>query len=260
MGTLDLTHDDGWWSARIAELIGADRPEVGARTPDHVFRGVNRPVRFYCSDGHYYVVKGPLQLRHLIAEHVTGRLGALLRAPVAPVVHVEVTAAVTGKGSMANHLKPGILHGSKFIEGCQDSRYCNNPQEPENVLRYARLAVLYGLVDASDIQFLFKVRNPRHVYSIDHDQFLPGGHDWSLESLQIALQQDCRVDQMILNHVTISDAVLKGAISRLSTIDDNRIAQVVGTVPIHWGITQEERIGLGQFLAARRNQLLERYT
>src|SRR5258705_3658080 len=99
---------------------------VQAHTYLHRWTTSSQPVKLKCSDGQTYVVKGgqsgnPAASRMMIADHVTGRLGALLGAPVPPVVFVDVPAELVAAESEMAHLTPGISHGSRFVDGVSEA-------------------------------------------------------------------------------------------------------------------------------------------
>ncbi|MGC8541997.1 MAG: hypothetical protein ACP5QA_15410, partial [Phycisphaerae bacterium] len=154
------------------------------------------------------------------------------------------------------HIPVGVCHGSRFLKGVSENRepfrYLN---VPENRIRFARLAILYGWAFvASDHQFLYRKEPPNLVFSHDHGHFFPGGPNWSVESLTKA--SAARPDSTILEKCDFTEAEINEALDSLRVVEASHIAHAVAQPPDTWGLSLDDRIALACYLDARREQLL----
>lgn len=106
------------WSERIS--LAQQRPPapVVARTPLKRVGGYSQAAVIDCDDGRRYVVKGSHVGRPLIADHVVGRLGQMIRAPVPEVGLVDVPVDLIDASFSVMHFGAGIGHGSLFVADC----------------------------------------------------------------------------------------------------------------------------------------------
>jgi hypothetical protein len=227
---------------------------------------VSAPVDLRCDDGRTYVVKArqanrPEVARMMIADHVVGRAGRLLGAPVPDVAFIDVPAElVMAQAELAN-LIPGIAHGSRFIDNTSERDVLSHVAEPDNRTRFALLAVLYGWAHAADHQFIYEKTPPHRVYSHDHGHFFPpgpqGAPHWSSASL--ASHHNADLDMALVQGCTLTLEEIDVAIARLRNIVPADIQAVVAGVPADWDITDVERAALIEFLTSRRDALTEHY-
>src|SRR5688500_14235769 len=87
------THTE-WWREAIVAAATSTQPVIEVRTPLKHTGGNSRPALVIGSDGRKYIIKG-LQAgrsmgRRLFADHLVGRLGAIVGAPVAEVAIVSL--------------------------------------------------------------------------------------------------------------------------------------------------------------------------
>src|SRR5262249_28807405 len=159
----------------------------------------------------------PEVARMMIADHVVGRAGRLLGAPVPDVAFIEVPAElIMAQAEMAN-LIPGIAHGSRFIDNTTDRDVLSHVAEPDNRPRFALLAVSYGWAHAADHQFIYEKTSPHRVYSHDHGHFFPpgpqGAPHWSSASL--ASHHNADLDMALVQGCTLTLEEIDVAIARL---------------------------------------------
>jgi hypothetical protein len=194
----------------------------------------------------------------IITDHLVGRVGELLEAPVGHVALVNVPAElIAGQGSQLAHVAPGVSHGSKWIPGCTDREGVAHTQLPENRVRFARLAVLYGLFGANDHQFIYRLATPHLVHSVDHGHFFPGGPDWTLEKLSNA--SDPEADNSVVSGCGISSEELVVASESLSSLHEEAIIDIVASPPTEWVLSLDERSGLMKYIVGRRDALSNLY-
>jgi hypothetical protein len=242
------------WRERILEGVKRSPFPVVARTPLKRVGGYSQAAVIDCDNGRRYVVKGQQVGRALVADHIVGRLGQLIAAPVAEVDLVTVSTELIDGSFSVQHFKPGIGHGSAFARGYYDGWGIEHIAEEENQERFALLAVLFGWVLADDQQFLYRTTPPHLVLSVDHGHFFAGGPDWTIGTLATAPASV--PDNWIISFAAVSSAAIRTAIMRLHSVTDAQIAEVVAAPPDSWGIDMEERVALAQYLAQRRTHLL----
>jgi len=152
------------------------------------------------------------------------------------------------------HVAAGLAHGTHWVSGCTEAEGIQYTALPENRLRFASLAVLYGWVSAGNEQFLYKTTPPNLVISVDHGHFFPNGPDWTTASLAGAPPP--QLNRLIAEACAFTQAELAAPIARLRTIGDTHIAAIVGRPPSAWNVAREDRVALADYLATRRDLLL----
>lgn len=239
-------------------LNGAAPPmSVDAETFLQAWGTWSRPVAVRCSDGNIYVVKGlqptrPEMGRALVAEHVVGRLGRTLGAPIPHVVLVNIPAQLIAIEPSIAHLSPGLAHGSLLVANCSDRLGIVPPTTDRNRRAYATLAVLYGWAQANDHQLVSRLDAAGDFFSVDHGLFFPGAPNWDTSSLASAPPPS--LDGQFMPHVLRAD--LASVLERLRTISDEVVAEFVAGPPAAWGVTEDERVALADYLSRRRDTLI----
>lgn len=242
------------WQRLINEAM-ARRPElISALTPLKRVGGYSQAAVIMCNDGRRYIVKGQQVGRSLVAEQVVGYLGRVLRAAVAEVAFVDVSAELVDGSLSVMHFEAGVGHGSLFVDGCYDGWGIEHVGEEENRERFAGLAILYGWTQADDHQLLYRKSPPHLVFSVDHGHFFAGGPEWTAETLDAA--PAARPDDWIAVSATLGADTLRAAVARLARVADADIAYAVALPLDSWGLSLDERIALARYLARRRNELL----
>lgn len=213
-----------------------------------------RPVLLGCSDGRLYVVKGRHKGRVPINDHIVGRLGGLISAPVTEIALVDVPQELISLEPNMKHMTAGVSHGSLWIPDCTDRMGFDYAGLPENRQRFPLLAILYSWAGVwSDHQFIYKKAPPHIVYSVDHGHFFPQGPNWSLPALANA---PTAVVDPVFNACGFSQAELFEAARKLESVNQGEIAGIVAGVPDDWGISNDETTGMTEYLSRRRKELL----
>lgn len=231
-----------------AETFGGDWPEMSSR-----------PVLLSCDDGRDYVVKGRHGGRIPVNDQVIGRLGRAMGAPVARVTLVDVPAELIEMQPEMRHMQPGLAHGSEIIGSVSESYVIEHVAARVNRGRFARLAVLWGLVDVFDRQYLYTEADPPVLYSADHGHAFPRGPDWTRRSL-LDHRAPADLDHEIEAACDFTSAEIRAAAAALRGIDDARIADIVAAPPDGWGFDMPDRLALAQFLSRRRREMLTALT
>jgi len=262
VGTADKKIENDIWRDRICKVVPISKRPVIAMTPlgKPEKDSWSKPVIFHCSDGEDYYVKAKVvgravdTLQAMISDHVVANLGKILGAPVATPRLVEVTKEIITKYPDAEHMVPGVAHGTLAISRCSERE--NIKHIDANRDRFALLAALFGWVHAGDHQFIYKNAPPHLVFSVDHGHFFPGG----VNRTSLKFEENCNpeIDLHLSQQVKFNDEEIKKAISNLESITDSDIAQAVSSLPDDW-ITMDERIEMADYLAKRRDAMITKY-
>lgn len=136
------------------------------------------------------VINNPQGGRVLVTDHVIGRVGSLIDAPVCEVVIVRISPELAGfEYAPGRHLEPGLAHASRHIEGVLEIRGLVHREEDDNRGRHAGIFVLYDWCWGSDDQWLYSETNGRMIFSHDRGHYLFDGPNWSIASLVAAVDQ-----------------------------------------------------------------------
>jgi hypothetical protein len=146
------------------------------------------------------------------------------------------------------HTWTNIFHGSCWIPDCQESEEINLHDLPENRSRFARLAILYGWLQAKDRQFLYRKLNPKLVYSHDHGTFFPS----DLENPPALF----RIDSRIKKRCNLTPDEIGEVKAALGVVSDEVIASAVAAPPEQWNFSSEDRVAMAVYLARARNHIL----
>lgn len=228
---------------------------VRATTFRKAWASASRPVLVVCDDLQEYVIKGSQAGRMIFNDHVTAWLGSALGAPVGKPRFVDVPAELIALEPQMAHLAAGVAHGTVWVPDYTEAESVQHADAPDNRVRFAALAVLYGWMQAGNHQFIYKKTPPNLVVSVDHGHFLPGGPDWTLASLAGAPPP--QVDEVLEAACHFVPAELEGPGRALRSLSDARIAAIVGRPPPTWNVTEGERIALAAYLADRRDRLVD---
>jgi hypothetical protein len=250
-----MSEQEDPWPRLVHEAAGgsADEVTVTAQTFLRRWATASNPVLVGCDDGHDYVVKGRQAGRMLVNDHVVARLGGMLAAPVGHVALVDVPQGLVDAEPQMAHMPAGLSHGCRWIPNCSERESILHTDLAENRSRFARLAVLYGWVRASDHQFIYENATPHLVHSVDHGHHFPSGPDWTVESL--ANEGSPVVDAALQAACGFTNEEIEEARALLDEVDDLAVARIVCGPPDEWGLSLEERVGLGRYLGQRRDEL-----
>lgn len=217
-----------------------------------------------CDDGALYSVKFRNNPhgdgRSLFTEQVVGLLGKLIGAPVPDVRPVSVTAELLAAVQIdigGGAVEAGLHHGSCWADGFSDRLdFLRYPDR--NRVEFAALRLLYSwLLCTGDHQVIYRNSEPHDVLSVDHGLFLPGSHNWSLQTLRghrDVLQLDPMFDTL-----NLADDEHQPALDRLALVSCEAIADVAAAPPAEWGISQEERVGFADYVSRRKMELIAHF-
>lgn len=217
-----------------------------------------RPVLARGIDKYEYVVKGRQAGRQIIVDQVVARLGWAMGAPVGKPQIVEISQELIESSPEFSFLAPGKAHATHYIPGCFDDRDTIKYKDHSgNRERFSLLSVLYGWTYSKDEQFIYQKAHPCLVYSVDHGRFLPGGYDWTAETLRSGAE--AKVHSKLVSNCGLTSRDIKYALDALEAVKEEEIIEAVASPPNEWGITIEERMIMIEFFIQRRQSLLESF-
>jgi hypothetical protein len=247
-----------FWRSAIDDATSQLPAPITAMTYLSSWNTLARPSLFACNDDALFVVKGRENGRALMNEYMVGVLGFAMGAPVPESQRVYVPSDLISMEPAIRHMEHGVAYGSAYIANTIDKGAgIHYAGIHENRSRFAALAMLFGLVWAQDVQFIYNKYKPKIVYSIDHSEFFPGWLDnWSLKSLATADPPEpnkrIRLEVGLRGHETMA------AIRQLAQISNSAIALAVAGCHDDWGVSDEDRLGRAEFIASRRDMLCQR--
>ena len=242
------------WDALITESQAFPPRVVRAHTFVKDWQTASRPALVSCDDGAEWVIKGKQSGKQAVTDQILGTLGRQLNCPIPEVAQVDLPAALISAQPELSHFAPGLAHGSRYQAAYSERLGLDHAAE--NAEAFAMLAGFYGWGMAQDQQFLYGITHPHAVLSVDHGHFVGGG-SWSAESLRQA-SAAAELDPQIVAHSPPSAAHMLILLDRLRAVSDRDIARAVSLPGLDWEITMEERRGLADLLARRRDSLVTR--
>jgi len=189
-----------------------------------------------------------------------GLFGVLIGAPVAEVRLVKVTsdllAALNIVFNGGESATAGVHHGSRWADGHSDRAEVRHVDE--NRQAFAALRILYSwLFCSGDHQFIYRNAEPHNVLSVDHSAFLPDGNQWSAQRLRE--RQDQVEFDPFFDSLTLKDDEAADTLDHLVGLQRVDMARVIATPPDEWGISEEDRVALAEYVDARRRKILEHF-
>jgi hypothetical protein len=236
----------------IQAFAAGNRVFVSAETMLGLLPGASGSVKLMCGGSQIYVAKGTRNKLGLVAEHIVARLGQLLEAPVGEVALLTVPTALQSHPAIAA-MGAGPAHAIPWIDDITDKGQIAQVDVPENRSRFARLCALYSLAGAGDHQLFYSTKSPQLVYSLDHGHFFPGGPNWTPATLAAAPLAS--IDPWFVG-ANLTNVELAEARSRLESITDTDVANIISGPPPEWTFTQDQRSALDTYIRTRRDRLL----
>ena len=213
-------------------------------------------------DGKQWWVK-PLNNQQLgkviVTEHVVGRVGSLIDAPVCEVAVVELPDEISGwEFRPGAHVEAGLAHGSAAIHPVSEDRSLVHRDRNDNQRRHAGIFAVYDWCWGGDPQWLYSETNDLMIYSHDHGWYFPEeGNDWSEATLTARADEE-RVLSWPTDGLDSAEVNrLAGALDAVARAD---LVEILSQVPLSWPATTIELEALGWFLERRAPQVARRLT
>lgn len=193
----------------------------------------------------------------VVTEHVVGKAGALIGAPVCEVAVVELPAELTGwefrPGAV---LEPGLAHGSAAVVAALEDRGLSYRDRDDNRVRHAGVVALYDWCWGGDDQWLYAEQQDRMLYSHDHGWYLPeNGHDWNETTLMRRMNEPHPINASTHD---LDAAELHRLAERLRGLSRQELVDMLKRVPTSWPVSNDELEALGWFLESRASEVADR--
>jgi hypothetical protein len=231
---------------------------ITAHTFVRKWETASKPVALRCSDNQTWVCKGLSNTnlgsgRSVFSDHVLGRAGRAIEAPVPDITLVDIPAALIAAEPEMSHLIPDLAHGSLLMNDCSDRMGIFAPTSDQQRRDLASIAIFYGWAHCNDLQIIKQIGAPEDIFTVDHGHFLHGGPAWTIASLVAAPPP--APDPSCTAHLT--PAELDPPVHRLRALGDTAIAGFIAAAPDEWGITTDEKLALAKYLSQRRDELVK---
>lgn len=195
--------------------------------------------------------------RVTVTEHIVGRAGTLIGAPVCEVSVVSLPEALAGwEFRPGRKLEPGLAHGSRAVPDPRESRRLDHAQRDDNGRRHPGLFALYDWCWGGDGQWLYCWTDDLKVYSHDHGWYFPEtGPNWSVDAL---LARWDEAHPLADATSSLPHAVFLDYAERLEAVSRLQILNMLNGIPAAWPVQDEELEVLGFFLEARTSSVAAR--
>jgi hypothetical protein len=247
-GANDAQSADVDWESLLRESSAPTPIDAERHLRGPIAGSFSRPHVYLGRDGHEYVVKlrRPGQMRAVASEQVVGRAGLLIGAAVGQLESIEIPKEMLPTGE--DDSSAGVSHACRFLPRLTDGGV---EHVDDNRARMASLTVLYTWTFASNHQLVYSHDSGSPVvYSVDHGHFLPPENSWDANSLTN------HPDPVALDSWFTSSGVAEAdcgeAAARLAAITPEKVARVVISAIPEWGVSDEDRLALCEYLWRRR--------
>lgn len=197
----------------------------------------------------------PLGPQVLVKEQVVARVGALIDAPVCPVVVIDIPQEFDGSTVGGLRLEAGPAHGTRNIANGLDTRELDRPSDDDNAARYAAFAALYDWCWGYDVQGLHVANDDNRFFAVDYDQYLPpGGQVWQPKTMV----DFADVPHEIPQTVPLSAAALARVATRLEGVSRTDLVDALKHIPGSWIGKARDLEDVGFLLERRLPQVAAR--
>ncbi|MEG9247761.1 HipA family kinase [Arthrobacter sp. Soc17.1.1.1] len=246
-----------------AQLLGSHtrgRATTTLVAPIQTSDAGSRPFLALAEDDNTYWVKplgNPHGLTSLIAEQVVAHIGFLIGAPVRPVTLVDIPQTMDGwPYGEGLRVRPGVAHASLHLESHPLERdVLEYVKRDHNAERQPRFIALWEWCAGEDEQWLYDLGADHEVWSFDHGYWLGGGGLWTPSDLQ---RQVGLANSWTGPVRGMSAPAFVEVASRIRDLRVDDIAAAVASVPIEWGVSEEDLGHIVEWLDARRPALFDR--
>lgn len=208
-----------------------------------------------CSNGKSYWSKWPGNPHgnlSLFNELIVAGIAAALGAPFRPVKLVHVSDELVADLQIAGQRLPGgIYMGSELLEHSEEATEVSRVKSDGNRERYAFLLAVFDLCLGDDMQLLHDQDDDQAVWSIDHGLwFWSTEGDWTPAALAGMVQS---AGMWSARPPGLSVEALLQAADGVEQLTAEDLAPIWASAPAAWGIEDEHRAALLQFVLDRRS-------
>jgi hypothetical protein len=226
-------------------------------------RGATAPHFMECDDGRTYLVKFADSSRAVINDFIGHAIGRAVGLPVPNNTLVEIgQELIAGSGDLRNRgISPGLHHGSEAIPDSFDLRTIQEPgilnRELSNAGTVPGTVCLDNWIltddrDRPENHLLQAGTSGFRYFMVDFTHSFTGPR-WTADTLD----QGTFLRVMVPILPGIAECVrdsssFQPTLEKIESTTDSEIEEVVDAVPTRWGMTDEERLCMVNFLELRR--------
>lgn len=214
------------------------------------------PILMSCDDGQQYWSKGPgnphgnLCLAH---EWVISELSRVLGSPLCHGILMDVDEElVAGMTVQGKPREPGIWFGSRLVRGEEATRlqFAHRDGNPARIPHYLALRHLCLGVDE---QFIFERADEDRVWSIDHGLWFSNADgDWTDWGGLDAFDGQAWPEPEGASDPHLDPRAFHDAANAVLALSPEVLGEVTGSVPVDWGISDNDLERLALFIYRRR--------
>lgn len=211
-------------------------------------------------DGNRYWCKvlnnGQESPRVPVTEQIVARFAQILGVHACEPVLVEIPDALAGWHFRHDRqLEPGWAHGSRAVDPAIETRALEHRSDDNNARRQAGFFALFDWLGGQDMQWLVATGADNTYYSHDHGHYLPGGPNWTVDTLQANATNPYPLG---LATEGLDAEEIERLAARLETVSEEEIRVELSKLPADWPVTDEELDAVLEFAVARRTAVAER--
>lgn len=258
-GATDYSVLESW----IGQLSGLERPSAETQifAVTQVANTGSVPFLGLAADGNRYWVKymgNAHGVDSLVAERVVEALARKLSAPMRPSTLVDVPHSMTTDPRLlGTGIQAGVAHGSLLLEGSQEKTVLDWVGKDGNSARHPRFIALWELCFGEDGQWLYDRTHDDQMWSFDHGYWITGGEPapLSLANLKVCVKTWRPWEGPVGGMDPSAFLDVAAELNALAVAD---FIDVVASVPIAWGVSDDVLEALAWWLHSRRRHAVAR--
>lgn len=229
-----------------------------------MIKGATGPHIMRCTDGRTYVVKFAGRDKTAVNELVGWALAKVIGLPVPDASLVDVSMdIITGSTGLTNAgVAPGLHLGSQLLPDALDmGQFMRKIQQTALVLDNEEL-IPRTVCHDNWILTTDRERDDNHLFHpadgvfryamVDFSHGFTGSK-WTADTIE----QGTYVRTIVPAHPMVANMVtgilsFEPTLEKLDSVEDSQVEEALALVPKRWGLTDEERVCLLEFLLLRR--------
>lgn len=232
-----------------------NQPIYPVQLIESIPKGYSKPQRILFSDGRTYAVKfknNPSGTRILVNEYISGKLAQLLSLPVVPFEIVEISDDFIKANPifLKHKFQSGHQFASLFIDNCihfpKDSFNDVNIKNRDHLARIIVFDLWIGNTDRKEGNLLLEPQQNGEYYLhiIDHGRIFADAK-WTIKTLKKKPKMviEDRVHKRFVSLLQ-SQNEIQAAIRKILALPDERISDVIDSIPDDWDVSKIEREAL----------------
>jgi hypothetical protein len=230
------------------------QPIHPVRLVESIPKGYSKPQRILFSDGRTYAVKfknNPSGTRILVNEYISGKLAQLLSLPVVPfeVVKISDDFIKANPIFLKHKFQAGNQFASLYIDNCIHlSKDSPNQVKIKNRDHLAGILVFdlwIGNTDRKEGNVLLQPleNGEYYLHMIDHGRIFADAK-WTIKTLKKKpkMAVDHRVHKWFVSQSQKEE--IHKAIETILALPDEKISEVINSIPDDWDVSKDEREAL----------------